>query len=547
MNLKRLSLQILLLIIPFFSKAQQAENQNAFPVQITISSGIVEGEFDIKTNIQSFKGIPFAQPPVGDLRWKAPQPVTSWNSVKQTKKFGPRAIQSNVFGDMGFRSDGMSEDCLYLNVWSPAKSADEKLPVLVYFYGGGFAAGDGSESRYDGENMAKKGIVTLTVNYRLGIWGFFSHPELTKESPNHASGNYGLLDQNAALKWVQANISKFGGDPKRVTIAGESAGSIAVSAQMASPLSKGLIAGAIGESGGSIFPTLAPIPLAQAEKTGLEFAQKIGAPSLKDLRSMSTLELYQKSLGTSLGVFKTTIDGYFLTKTLPETFEAKQQAMVPLLLGWNSEEMTYRALTAGKDITNEIYIQKVKELYGNKADEVLKLYPVGTPEVTEQSATDLAGDRFIAYSTWKWFDLHRKNSTQPVYRYYYAHPRPEMRDKSLEAGLAGGVIKKNSNTPKTPIPKGAVHSAEIEYAMGNLDGNKDYAWTEADYSVSETMMNYFANFIKTGNPNGEKLPVWQMAKEEEKPEVMIIDLMSKSKKAENDARYLFLEKEYSKK
>lgn len=547
MNLKRLSLQILLLIIPFFSKAQQAENQNAFPVQITISSGIVEGEFDIKTNIQSFKGIPFAQPPVGDLRWKAPQPVTSWNGVKQTKKFGPRAIQSNVFGDMGFRSDGMSEDCLYLNVWSPAKSADEKLPVLIYFYGGGFAAGDGSESRYDGENMAKKGIVTLTVNYRLGIWGFFSHPELTKESPNHASGNYGLLDQNAALKWVQANISKFGGDPKRVTIAGESAGSIAVSAQMASPLSKGLIAGAIGESGGSIFPTLAPVPLAQAEKTGLEFAQKIGAPSLKDLRSMSTLELYQKSLGTSLGVFKTTIDGYFLTKTLPETFEAKQQAMVPLLLGWNSEEMTYRALTAGKDITNEIYIQKVKELYGNKADEVLKLYPVGTPEVTEQSATDLAGDRFIAYSTWKWFDLHRKNSTQPVYRYYYAHPRPEMRDKSLEAGLAGGVIKKNSNTPKTPIPKGAVHSAEIEYAMGNLDGNKDYAWTEADYSVSETMMNYFANFIKTGNPNGEKLPVWQMAKEEEKPEVMIIDLVSKSKKAENDARYLFLEKEYSKK
>jgi para-nitrobenzyl esterase len=547
MNLKRISLQILLLIIPFFSKAQHAENQNAFPVQITISNGIIEGEFDIKTNIQSFKGIPFAQPPVGDLRWKAPQPVTNWNGVKQTKKFGPRGIQSNVFGDMGFRSDGMSEDCLYLNVWSPAKSADEKLPVLVYFYGGGFAAGDGSESRYDGENMAKKGIVTLTVNYRLGIWGFFSHPELTKESPNHASGNYGLLDQNAALKWVQANISKFGGDPKRVTIAGESAGSIAVSAQMASPLSKGLIAGAIGESGGSIFPTLAPVPLAQAEKTGLEFAQKIGAPSLKDLRSMSTLELYQKSIGTSLGVFKTTIDGYFLTKTLPETFEAKQQAMVPLLLGWNSEEMTYRALTAGKDITNEIYIQKVKELYGNKADEVLKLYPVGTPEVTEQSATDLTGDRFIAYSTWKWFDLHRKNSTQPVYRYYYAHPRPEMRDKSLEAGLAGGVIKKNSNTPKTPIPKGAVHSAEIEYAMGNLDGNKDYAWTEADYSVSETMMNYFANFIKTGNPNGEKLPVWQMAKEEEKPEVMIIDLVSKSKKAENDARYLFLDKEYSKK
>ena len=547
MNLKTNCIGILLLLIPLFSEAQQAENQNAFPVQLTIANGTIEGEFDIKTNIQSFKGIPFAQPPVGDLRWKAPQPLTNWNGVKQTKKFGPRAIQSNVFGDMGFRSDGMSEDCLYLNVWSPAKSANEKLPVLVYFYGGGFAAGDGSESRYDGENMAKKGIVTLTVNYRLGIWGFFAHPELTKESPNHASGNYGLLDQNAALKWVQANISKFGGDPKRVTIAGESAGSIAVSAQMASPLSKGLIAGAIGESGGSIFPTLAPVPLAEAEKTGLEYAQKIGATSLKNLREMSTLELYQKSLGSSLGVFKTTIDGYFLTKTLPETFEAKQQAMIPLLLGWNSEEMTYRALTAGKDISNETYIQKVKELYGKKADEVLKLYPTGTLEVTEQSATDLSGDRFIAYSTWKWFDLHRKNSTQPLYRYYYTHPRPEMRDNSLEAGLAGGVIKKNSNTPKAPIPKGAVHSAEIEYAMGNLAGNKDYAWTESDYAVSETMLNYFANFIKTGNPNGDKLPVWPMAKNEEKPEIMIIDLASKSIRAENDARYLFLDKEYSKK
>ena len=244
------------MLSPLLSQAQKAENKDAFPVQINTTNGIIEGEFDIKTNIQSFKGIPFAQPPVGNLRWKAPQPVLNWSGIKQTKKFGPRAIQSNIFGDMGFRSDGMSEDCLYLNVWTPAQSSNDKLPVLVYFYGGGFAAGDGSENRYDGENMAKKGIVTLTVNYRLGIWGFFSHPELTKESPYHASGNYGLLDQNAALKWVQANISKFGGDPKRVTIAGESAGSIAVSAQMASPLSKGLFAGAIGESGASIFSYL---------------------------------------------------------------------------------------------------------------------------------------------------------------------------------------------------------------------------------------------------------------------------------------------------
>ena len=547
MNLKTSFLGLLFMAIPFFSNAQQSVNSNAFPVQVNTANGIIEGEFDIKTNIQSFKGIPFAQPPVGNLRWKAPQPVTNWTGIKQTKKFGPRAVQSNIFGDMGFRSDGISEDCLYLNVWSPAKSSDEKLPVLVYFYGGGFAAGDGSEYRYDGENMAKKGIVTLTVNYRLGIFGFFSHPELTKESPNHASGNYGFLDQNAALKWVQANIAKFGGDPKRVTIAGESAGSISVSAQMASPLSKNLIAGAIGESGASIFPTLAPIPLAEAEKTGFEFGQKIGVKSLKDLRAMSTLELYQKSSGTSMGVFKSTIDGYFMPKSIPEIFETKQQAMVPLLVGWNSEEMTYLALTMGKSLTNESYAAKIKELYGDKAEEVLKLYPAGTPEVTEQSATDLAGDRFIAYSTWKWFDLHRKNSSQNVYRYYFSKPRPKMRDKDLEAGLAGGVIKKDKNAPKAPKPKGAVHSAEIEYAMGNLATNKDYDWTEEDYKVSETMMNYFANFIKSGNPNGEKLPVWPMAKDEKSPEIMIINIESKATKAENDARYLFLDKEYTKK
>ena len=532
---------LLFIVIPFLSNAQQAINPNAFPVQITTANGIIEGEFDTKTNIQSFKGIPFAQPPVGNLRWKAPQAVSNWTGVKQTKKFGPRAVQSYLFSDMRFRSEGISEDCLYLNVWTPAKSTNEKLPVLVYFYGGGFVTGDGSEYRYDGQNMAKKGIVTLTVNYRLGIFGFFSHPELTKESPHHASGNYGFLDQNAALKWVQANISKFGGDPKRVTIAGESAGSIAVNAQMVSPLSKNLIAAAIGESGGSFYPTSAPVPLAEAEKTGFEFAQKIGAKSLKELRALSTLALYQKSVGTNMGGFKTTIDGYFLPKSLPEIFETKQQAMVPLMLGWNSEETTM-----GKDISNESFIQKIHELYGDKTEEVLKLYPVGTPEVTEQSATDLASDRFIAYSTWKWFDLHRKNSSQPVYRYYFSKPRPEMREKDLETDLAAGIIKKDKNTPKVTKTKGAVHSAEIEYALGNLTTNKEYAWTEDDYKVSETMMNYFANFIKTGNPNGEKLPVWPIAKDEKNPEIMIIDLESKAIKAEKEARYLFLDKEYMK-
>src|ERR1700761_462860 len=238
--------------------------------QVKIANGTLEGTTNSATGIEMFKGIPFAAPPVGDLRWKEPQPVQNWSGVRKADKFGPNAMQKNVFGDMNFRSSGMSEDCLYLNVWTPAKSAKEKLPVLVYFYGGGFVAGDGSESRYDGESLAQRGIVTVTINYRLGVFAFMAHPELTAESPHHASGNYGLLDQNAAIVWVKNNIAAFGGDPNKITIAGESAGSFSVCAQMLSPLSRNLIAGAIGESGG--FSKVSS--LAEGEKNGVVFAAK---------------------------------------------------------------------------------------------------------------------------------------------------------------------------------------------------------------------------------------------------------------------------------
>src|SRR5580658_8730580 len=226
--------------------------------RVTTANGILESTSTPKDGVRSFKGIPFAQPPVGDLRWREPQPVKNWTGARNADQFGPRCMQRTSPGaDYWFRSNGMSEDCLYLNVWTAAKSGNERLPVLVYIFGGGFQNGDGSEPRYDGESMARNGMVAISINYRLNIFGFFVHPELTKESPHHAAGNYGLLDQVAALQWVRRNIAAFGGDPKHVTVAGESAGSISVCAQMASPLSKNLIAGAIGESGAMINPTLA--------------------------------------------------------------------------------------------------------------------------------------------------------------------------------------------------------------------------------------------------------------------------------------------------
>ena len=318
-----------------------------------------------KSGIRTFRGIPFAEPPVGDLRWKPPQPVKNWEGVHRADRFGPRAMQRPIFGDMNFRSDGMSEDCLYLNVWTPAKSGDERLPVLVYFYGGGFVAGDGSEPRYDGASMASRGIVAVTVNYRLGIFGFFAHPELTKESPHHASGNYGLLDQDAALRWVKRNIAAFGGDPDKVTIAGESAGSISVSAQMASPLSKDLIAGAIGESG-SLMGTLSPVPLSEAEESGAKFAAKLEAKTLADLRAIPAAKLLEATASERIGRFPLAIDGWFLTKQPAHVFAAGEQAKVPLLVGWNSEEMNYRMILGQEKPTRANYEKAVRKLYGER-------------------------------------------------------------------------------------------------------------------------------------------------------------------------------------
>jgi para-nitrobenzyl esterase len=506
--------------------------------RVKTANGTVEGTTE-PSGVHVFRGIPFAAPPVGDLRWKAPQPVKNWDGTRAAVQFGPRCAQAPIFGDMIFRSNGVSEDCLYLNVWTPAGTGNERLPVLVYFFGGGFVAGDGSEPRYDGESMARKGIVALTVNYRLGVFGFMAHPELTKESPHHASGNYALLDQNAALRWVQKNIAAFGGDPKRVTIAGESAGSIAVSAQMVSPLSKGLIAGAIGESGGMIAPTLPAVPLAEGEAAGVKFAESVGAASLAALRALTTTQILEVAGKLPVGRFPSTIDGYFLPKAPAEILAAGEQAHVPLLIGWNTEENPARAVLAGNEPTPQNFAKVLRTLYGERADDALKAYGAATNDEVVKAATDLASDRFIAYSTWKWADLHGKTGTKPVYRYLYARPRPAPAPAPGASDTAAP-----SRTPSAP--RGAVHSAEIEYAMGNLTGSKVYAWTADDHKVSDVMHGYFANFIKTGNPNGAGLPQWPAANAGAASQIMRIDVDTRVEADTTRERYLFLDSIYNK-
>ncbi|SDF73699.1 carboxylesterase/lipase family protein [Chitinophaga filiformis] len=526
----------------------QLKTGSAAPI-VNTESGRVQGTTSNPAGLSVYKGIPYAQPPVGPFRWKAPQPLQAWDTVLKANRFGPRAMQANVFGDMNFRSNGMSEDCLYLNIWAPAQPSKLKRPVLVYYYGGGMVAGDGSEGRYDGESMARKGIISVTVNYRLGVFGLLAHPELSKEAPYHASGNYTLLDQQAALAWVKKNIAAFGGDPDRITIAGESAGSISVSALMASPLSKDLINGAIGESGAMIFPTMPPASKEDAEKNGVAFATAIGASSLEALRAIPAEELLRRASGPGMPPLSTNVDGYVLPKKPAEIFAAGEQAHVPLLVGWNSAELPYRALLWKDDPTPENYARKIKELYPQDAEEVLRLYPGHTKEEVIASATDLASDRFIVYSTWKWAALQLSTSQQPVYRYIFSRSRPPMVPKmgNAQPGLAGGVIKTSASQSAKPKPaetfKGAPHAAEIEYALGNLRLNEVYAWTKDDYVVSNTMLNYFANFIKTGNPNGGSLPKWE-ADAVGRSRYMNIDLRSSLQQEKHGERYQFLDKAF---
>ncbi len=515
-----------LLITSPVVKAQSKYEYPSAP-RVTTGNGIIEGIND--SGVQIFKGIPYAQPPIGDLRWKPPLPAENWSGVRKADQFGPGAMQRRIYSDMKFRFPGKSEDCLYLNVWTPANRGNQKLPVLVYFYGGGFKAGDGSEYRYDGENMARnQGIVTVTVNYRLNVFGFFAYPGLTKESPHHSAGNYGLLDQVQALRWVKLNIAVFGGDPDKVTIAGESAGSQSVSGLMASPLSKNLFRGAIGESGG-LFGPKTPAPLSIAEENGIKFAEMVGAHNLQELRDMPADSLLKATALKGAPGFSSIVDGYFLPETPEQIFSEGKQAHVPLLVGWNSEESGYKELMNEKKPIPENFISVIKRLYGDHAEQVLEVFPHANEKEVIESGINLASDRFIVFSTWKWGDLQAETGNVPVYRYYYSRPRPAMRDP---------------NNHSVQVSTGAVHSAEIEYVMGNLTTNLVYDWQPEDYKISNIFQKFVANFVKKGDPNGMGLPVWIPLNQDKIHHVMHIDVNTRMEPVQHRKQMLLLDQLY---
>ena len=452
------------------------------PLTVKTAQGKAQGKTVNDGKVKAFLGLPYAAPPVGEMRWKAPGPPAKWKGTRDATKFGARCAQGRIFEDMVFQDAGPSEDCLFLNVYAPADATDKsKLPVMFWIHGGGYAGGASSEPRHNGDFLPLKGVVLVTMNYRLGVFGFLATSDLAKETGGTA-GNYGLLDMVAALGWVKGNIGKFGGDAGNVTIFGESAGSFAVSTLMASPRSQGLFHKAIGESGGAFGDTLAVDPLEAREKKDDEWVDSLGVKSLAELRALPTDKVLEAAKAKK-GGFSTVVDGKLLTEPVPETYAAGKQAHVPLLAGWNRDEGSF----LGSGMTAEKWKAMAASLFNDRADEFLKLYPGETDDQVVDSAGAYGGDAFIAFGTWKWLEAHRKSGDSPVYRYHF-----ELR--ATPSKYHEGTF--------------AFHSDDIEYVFGTLDTRPGFDVRPEDRKLSDQMMSYWTNFAKTGDPNGAGLPEW---------------------------------------
>jgi para-nitrobenzyl esterase len=448
-------------------------------VPIRVTGGLVSGTANKTGDIRIYRGIPFAAPPVGELRWKAPQPVTPWSGVRQCDAFGPSPMQgapapfSMWSEEFLIPKEPISEDCLYLNVWTGAKSSTAKQPVVVWIYGGGFGSGGSAVPIYDGEATAKKGVVFVSINYRVGPFGFFAHPELTKESGHNASGNYGLMDQLTALQWVKQNIAAFGGDPTNVTIAGQSAGSMSVNCLVASPLGKGLFNKAIAESGASI--TSVYPSLRQAEENGLNVMKTLGASSLTELRTKPAVEILKKAQALRGPI----TDGY----VLPESVGLLSANPVALLTGWNEDE----GLLSGPIKNATDFRQQAEQQYGNRASKLLTFYPASTDAEANQSQLNLARDQIFGMPNYVWANIQSEQG-QPTYVYRFTRKVP----------ATGEYVK-----------YGAFHTGEVAYAYDNLKFI-NRPWEPTDRELARTMSTYWVNFIKTGNPNGSSVPKWPL-------------------------------------
>jgi para-nitrobenzyl esterase len=488
---------------------------------LSIESGALAVPEPDAGGVRVYKGVPYASPPLGRLRWRAPEPVAPWTGVRPASAFGAHSIQGVVWDDIDLSKAPISEDCLYLNVWTPAAPGDRsRLSVMVWIHGGGFVAGSGAEPRYDGARLAARGIIVVTLNHRLNALGFLAHPELTPESNHAASGNYGMLDLVAALEWVKRNIAAFGGDPNKITIAGESAGSEAASALMASPLAKGLFAQVIGESGAMFAsPARAPASLEKAEAAGLDFMRKVGARSLAELRAAPTEAILKAAPG--LG-FRPIVDGCFLPRSPAEIFASGEQSDAPLMAGWNKDEGFNFTLLQG-DNAKRPYAELARSIFGERTEAALEFYPVGSPETDAASARALGGDLVIIHPTWAWIEAQKQTGRADIFHFRFD------RCPLTPQGWFGERSSRDA---------GAFHAGEILYVFDNLHV---FPWTieDADRDLARLASSYWVNFVMNGDPNGEGLPRWASFRGAGSP-VMTLDTPPKAGPEEWRERQAFL-------
>jgi para-nitrobenzyl esterase len=491
---------------------------------IQVEGGKLLGVVTPDLKVIAYKGIPYAQPPIEQLRWAAPVPTGKWKHTLFAQDFGSHCIQFGSYPDMVFHDSGPSEDCLTLNVWAPYQAKPQKkspnLPVMVWIYGGGFTSGGTSENRQDGQFLARRGVIVVSMNYRLGIFGFFTHPELDTESTKHTSGNYGLMDQAAAIDWVRHNIAAFGGDPANITIFGESAGSESVSALMASPVASVLFSKAIGESGSEFpRPGRGPMTREESEQANLAWAERVfGSSKLFYLRSLTTDELVKATMARTNPAprFRPVIDGYFLPDTIPNIYADGKQAHIPLLGGWNANESRPASIPSADTFNVQAHTD-----FGPDALKFLAAYPATNDAEAAQSAGDFAGDKFIAFSTWAWLEAQVKTGKAPVYRYFFDLPSPGDRNHS--------------------VAMGAFHSDDIEYVFGTLDSRPGMAIRPEDRALSELMQQYWINFARTGDPNAPGLPKWPNYSPSDDWQVMHLDPTPAAQPDTHRSRYLFLD------
>lgn len=465
---------------------------------IAVDGGLIAVALADGRGVRAFKGIPYAAPPTGARRWRAPAPVLPWQGVRPSNHFGSPCPQASMFTldrDLGGTH---SEDCLYVNVWTPAAPTDERLPVLVWIHGGAYVVGSGSEARFDGAALAAQGVVVVTINYRLGVFGFLAHPDLTQESRHHASGNYGLQDQIAALRWVQRNIARFGGDASRVAIGGNSSGATSVNVLMASPLAKGLFQRAVAHGGSAMSVSApndgSPLPRSFEERKGVQFASSLGARNIDELRAVS-MDALLKASGTTWSTWgwNASVDGYVLPAPPAELFAQRKQNDVPLLLGWNANEgAAIGPATFGGDEAS--FAQEITARFGKSAPQVLQLYPAGSREQERASKVALAGEGFISYPSWTWAVAQVRAGKQPVFVYKFEYSPPVPRD--FENGSLLGA-------------PGAFHGAELPYLFGSFGNYPDWKFAPVDWQISRGMQSYWIHFISSGDPNGGAgLPHW---------------------------------------